>query len=353
MKKIKLYFICPDLYGKGGTENVLTTVVNHFLMHNYSITIFLQKRPVVPDLIEMLGKHDNLKVIYGGRARFIKLLLIFLKVQNNSRMIFLSRSRMSKIANFLRKVQKKDYLIYCWPHLEVSTNRIRKSSFSQFNGGILAVGSGIVKEMYDRGVKKDKVHLIYNPIDFPCNTVMQFQGNNKVKTFLYIGRIDEVKNLSELLVALSKIKKECNFILHVYGSGSLMEYNKRLSEKLGIDKKIIWHGWVDHVWQKINYKVSALVFPSKNNGYESFGLVAVEAMSLGIPCIMTNRVASHDIVIDGINGELYNSGDIIGLSRKLKEFDDEKYDSQKIKRSVEKFNNKYYFERLEKVLQLK
>lgn len=60
---------------------------------------------------------------------------------------------------------------------------------------------------------------------------------------------------------------------------------------------------------------AALVFPSIS--YETFGLVIIEAFSVGTPVIASRLGAALDLVIDGHNGLLVEPGDAADLRSKL------------------------------------
>jgi glycosyltransferase involved in cell wall biosynthesis len=59
-----------------------------------------------------------------------------------------------------------------------------------------------------------------------------------------------------------------------------------------------------------------LVMPSE--WFETFGLVGAEAMSHGIPVVAARIGALTNLVDDGVNGLLYNSGDPADLAEKVK-----------------------------------
>lgn len=66
----------------------------------------------------------------------------------------------------------------------------------------------------------------------------------------------------------------------------------------------------------------ALVFPSL--WYEGQPLVVREALAMGVPVIVSNECAGRDMVIDGVTGYWFKSGDISDLKAKIKLLQDDK-----------------------------
>lgn len=60
--------------------------------------------------------------------------------------------------------------------------------------------------------------------------------------------------------------------------------------------------------------MDVLVLPSAEEG---FGLVVVQALNCGVPCIVSDRVGASDLIHDGENGSIHSFGDVTQLSDAL------------------------------------
>lgn len=84
---------------------------------------------------------------------------------------------------------------------------------------------------------------------------------------------------------------------------------------------VINHGLIDtrltagrELLNSLYERATVFCLPSR---YEPFGVVFVEAMLAGLPCIGTNRWAMPEIIEDGVSGWLVQDGDVRGLSSLL------------------------------------
>ena len=122
---------------------------------------------------------------------------------------------------------------------------------------------------------------------------------------IFSGRFDKKKNLTLLIQSLPKVlKKYPDLILDIAGSGTARELKEitRLITHLNLKSKVNLHGWVST--QKLEQLLSAsvlLVLPSDN---ENFAIVVSEALSLGIPCVVSKFVGTSDIVAKHRAGEV-------------------------------------------------
>lgn len=80
--------------------------------------------------------------------------------------------------------------------------------------------------------------------------------------------------------------------------------------------KIEFVGWVNSVQLTKYYQTArALVFPSICN--EGSPLTIPEALSAGLPCIVTDCTSATETITDGINGLIYDTGNVEALKQKF------------------------------------
>ena len=155
-----------------------------------------------------------------------------------------------------------------------------------------------------------KLHVIYNSIynpptpdfigkifpDRPVNSV------DKPVSLLFMGRISPEKGL-ELLLSSLNLLKEGNWILRIGGTGDsgYVDSLKRLTEELGLAKKIEWLGYISDIWSEIK-RADVGVVPSVWR--EPFGLTILEFMSQGVPVVTTRHGAQSEILKNDIDSLL-------------------------------------------------
>lgn len=163
------------------------------------------------------------------------------------------------------------------------------------------ISTGIAKKI-NKSKEKEKIRIIYNPIASDC--IKEIVAPPKKTVFLYVGRLENnQKNLSFMLKALSRFPLE-EWELIIIGSGPDEQKLKDEAKKYGIDRKIQWLGYRENPFDEIE-EATCLLLTSR---YEGFPLVLVEAIERGIPVLSSNcESGPDDIVINGVNGYLYES----------------------------------------------
>jgi glycosyltransferase involved in cell wall biosynthesis len=128
-----------------------------------------------------------------------------------------------------------------------------------------------------------------------------FKNKGKGKGLIYVGRLEEQKNLFFLLDAVSYLPKKNREITFI-GSGSqkdlLAKYAIKKQIKLSILKPI-----KNSLLPKFLGKFAVFVLASLSEGSPK---VLLEAMAAGLAPVVNNFATAADIIIDGKNGFLIN-----------------------------------------------
>lgn len=143
---------------------------------------------------------------------------------------------------------------------------------------IIAV-SDEVSEYIKRINKKANITVIPNGINPAPNELNTIQGNEEF-VIGFIGRLDYQKGIDILFDAIGILKKENsipNMRLHIVGDGELKGSLIEKAKALGMDDRIIFHGYSRTPFINIQ-NANALIVPSR---YEGFGLVFYEALERG------------------------------------------------------------------------
>ena len=125
------------------------------------------------------------------------------------------------------------------------------------------------------------------------------------RIILFVGRMDRIKGIDIVLRASAALdNKEGLQIVMVGGASDDAEVNrmKRLAQKLGIEDYLLLPGAVrQEILPKYYSAADVCIVPSY---YETFGLVAVEAMACGTPVIAARVGGLQATIMDGRTGYL-------------------------------------------------
>ena len=166
------------------------------------------------------------------------------------------------------------------------------------------------------GLDEGDVTVIPNGIDpaelVPVDDLDTLRGRFAApdqQLILLVGRLVYEKGFQLALEAMpGLVERLGNVRFLVAGSGTAEEDLKRQATELGLDDHGTFMGWIgDDVLHSL-YRVADLtVVPSL---YEPFGLVALEAMASGCPCIVADTGGLREIVpADDRVGLRFNGGD--------------------------------------------
>lgn len=114
------------------------------------------------------------------------------------------------------------------------------------------------------------------------------------------------------------LEKNSEAKLNILGDGEERTSLSVLADQLGISKSVVFHGnTVGKAKHEVLMNTSVFVTTSH---YESFGLVLLEAMSYGIPCVSFDSAkGSLDIIEDGKDGFIIKDRNLDEMASKIVE----------------------------------
>ncbi|WP_404329096.1 N-acetyl-alpha-D-glucosaminyl L-malate synthase BshA [Mesobacillus maritimus] len=183
---------------------------------------------------------------------------------------------------------------------------------------VTAVSNSLVAQTYDL-IKPDKaIKCIYNFVD---DRVYQYGSSNlrkgyqietHEKVLIHVSNFRSVKRVPDVVHAFAKVATELSAKLLLVGDGPEMKVVSNLVNELGIREKVLFLGKQENLEELYAISDVMLLLSEK----ESFGLVALEAMACGVPCIGTNTGGIPEVITDGENGYICDLGDIQGIANK-------------------------------------
>lgn len=116
---------------------------------------------------------------------------------------------------------------------------------------------------------------------------------------LSVGELNKNKNHAIIIQMLSELK-DMNLIYIICGQGSLKGYLEDLARKLGVIEQLRFLGYRNDI-NEIYSIADIFMFPSFREGLSAS---LMEAMSHGLPSIVSDIRGNRDLITNGINGLL-------------------------------------------------
>jgi glycosyltransferase involved in cell wall biosynthesis len=130
----------------------------------------------------------------------------------------------------------------------------------------------------------------------------------------YVGRLIRAKGVDLLLEAVDRLVSRVNIHVHIAGDGPERATLEQQARRLGLSDRVTFHGWMpqEQVW--ILYDRADL-FVHPGRWPEPFGRTIIEAMTLGLPTIVSDVGHPPTLVRDV--GLTFRSGDSADLARSI------------------------------------
>lgn len=331
----KILFINGHM-NTGGVEKSLLDILRRLDYESYDVDLLL---------LEELGDygseippnvHIHVKSLKNTYGPFLKSLLTCVKGRDwfglQMRVIFLlmkfgGQRRISLAKKLLTENQYYDYVIgfrpgICtqiaafavhaegratwWHHGEINVERQSYLECAEACDKVVAVSRGCSKMLADAfPTISNKLIVIPNMIDqsYILQKAEEFcpYSRKDVTQIVTLCRLSPEKHIENAIFAAQKLKETgIAFQWHLVGSGSEEAKLRQTAASAGVADVFLFEGNQPNPYPYLKY-ADLFVHPSY---VESQGIVILEAMSLGIPCVVTKSLGPCEFIQDGVNGIL-------------------------------------------------
>ncbi len=312
--------------GYGGIEKCVSSLAN-MLVDNYEVEIAtvykLYEEPsfyidprvkiiyltdVIPnknDFKDALKNHKIITTIKEGKKS-----LNILKERKKKTIEYIKSCNSDVIIStrdifntWLGKYGKENTLKIGWEHnhphgnTKYSNNIIKSSK----NLDYFVLVSKALKDYYSDSIPKSI--YIPNVIDY----IPEKSSNLKDKRLVSVGRLSPEKGYDDLLKIFKELNKTYkDWKLDIVGSGNEEENLKNYIKENNLEKSVTLHGFKDTKFIYDLFNKSSIYLMTSHT--ESFGIVLIEAMSAGLPCIaFKSAEGANEIIKDSYNGYLIDN----------------------------------------------
>ncbi|QQZ11047.1 N-acetyl-alpha-D-glucosaminyl L-malate synthase BshA [Heyndrickxia vini] len=152
------------------------------------------------------------------------------------------------------------------------------------------------------------------------------------KVLIHVSNFRNVKRVPDVVKMFAKVRERIPAKLLLVGDGPEMTIICKLVQELNLTNDVLLLGKQDNLEELYSISDLMLLLSQK----ESFGLVALEAMACGVPCIGTNIGGIPEVITDEYNGFICELGDINTMAeRALTLLMDEKLHQQFSRNALE------------------
>lgn len=227
---------------------------------------------------------------------------------------------------FAKQMARKDVKIVTTLHgtditilgIDRSLNEMIRYAIEE-SDAVTAVSNSLKDQTIDVFNLERDIEVIYNfikPVQNEFNQTFELKKQLGIKSsekvLIHISNFREVKRVDDVVKVFSIVNKQIPAKLLLVGDGPEYKNVYDLVHQMELQDQVIFLGRQDNIHDLIAISDLKLLLSSK----ESFGLVLLEAMVGGIPCIGTNTGGIPEVITDGVDGYICNIGDVEEIANK-------------------------------------
>lgn len=186
---------------------------------------------------------------------------------------------------------------------------------------VVAVSSPIKQKLVGWGVAADRVEIIRNGIPVPrfaainedavVRTRAELGLPDTGRLIVNVGRLDEQKNQEVLIRVIELIRKRgIDAYLAIVGEGPLHQALADSIASRGMDRAVYLLGFREDIGELLQC-ADVFALPSIDEGLP---ISLLEAMSVGVPVVVSAVGDVPAVIRHGVNGLLIDAGDVAGTA---------------------------------------
>ena len=217
------------------------------------------------------------------------------------------------------------YTPHCISTMVPSFGRVKNTAFKLVEAGLALLTRRILaasQEEYDHirslGVAASRLRLVPHGIQrLPLGSKQEVRaalGLSQDQVIIgFVGRLSEQKNPALAIRAFARLAAQQQKVrLAIIGSGELEAECRRLAAELRVDDRIDWLGYRPGYESMPAFDV--LLVPSR---YEGLPYVMLEALTVGLPLVITPVGGVKLVIDDGKNGFVVPHDDVVAMSEAI------------------------------------
>lgn len=177
---------------------------------------------------------------------------------------------------------------------------------------VTAVSDSLRDQTYELVGANKEIETVYNFVDEREYNVKDARHLKRElgieedeKVLIHVSNFRNVKRVEDIIETFYKVHDKVESKLVLVGDGPEMGRIVQLVNKLKLDEHVLFLGKRDNLSELYNISDVKLLMSEK----ESFGLVLLEAMACGVPCIGTAVGGIPELIEHDVNGYLVDLGD--------------------------------------------
>jgi len=225
------------------------------------------------------------------------------------------------------KQRSKLFRLFLRLSISILYNRVNK---------VITVSNGVGEDLIRKGLRNEKVRVIYDPAyphivknELSCQEEKKQWFKQGCLKLSCVGHLKKQKNYPNLIKAIEILKNEKNINCQVLIAGEGSEKNKikAMIDEKNLNNEITLVGSITNPISLIE-ESDLLVLSSS---YEGFGMVIVEALSVGKTVVSTDcHSGPSEIIRDNEFGYLCKVDDSLDLAEKIVFAKENKIDPEKL-----------------------